>query len=50
MIFYDFEVYKYDWLVVFIDTDKRTKFSIINDPKALQKLYDDNTKNTCYNI
>ena len=45
MIFYDFEVFKYDWLVVFIDTDKKTIFHIINDPEALRKLYDTNVKN-----
>lgn len=45
MIFYDFEVFKYDWLAVFIDTDKRCKFPIVNDPEALIKLYEANTKN-----
>ena len=45
MIFYDFEVFKYDWLVVFIDTDKKTTFHIINDPEALRKLYEANVKN-----
>jgi len=45
MIFYDFEVFKYDWLAVFIDTDKKTTFHIINDPEALKKLYEANTKN-----
>ena len=45
MIFYDFEVFKYDWLVVFIDTDERKKFSIINDSEALKQLYEANTKN-----
>ena len=45
MIFYDFEVFKYDWLVVFIDTDTKTTFNIVNDPEALRKLYDTNIKN-----
>lgn len=45
MIFYDFEVFKYDWLVVFIDTDTRSTFHIINDPDALKKLYEANIKN-----
>lgn len=45
MIFYDFEVFKYDWLVVFIDTDKRVKFHIVNDPEALRKFYENNIKN-----
>lgn len=45
MIFYDFEVFKYDWLVVFIDTDTRQTFHIINDSEALRKLYEANIKN-----
>ena len=45
MIFYDFEVFKYDWLAVFVDTDKRIKFPIVNDPKALRDLYEANIKN-----
>ena len=45
MIFYDFEVFKYDWLVVFIDTDRKTTFHIINDPEALRELYEANIKN-----
>lgn len=45
MIFYDFEVFKYDWLVVFIDTDKREKFYIVNDPEALRQYYEANSKN-----
>lgn len=45
MIFYDFEVFMYDWLVVFIDTDTRETFHIINDPEALRELYETNIKN-----
>ena len=45
MIFYDFEVFKYDWLVVFLDTDERLSFPIVNDPEALRKFYEANTKN-----
>jgi DNA polymerase len=45
MIFYDFEVFKYDWLAVFVDTDKGIKFPIVNDPKVLQNLYEANTRN-----
>lgn len=45
MIFYDFEVFEYDWLGVFVDTDKRAKFPIVNDPKALQDLYENNARN-----
>ena len=42
MIFYDFEVYKEDWLVVLINPDKRTEDVIINDPEALTKYYEEN--------
>lgn len=45
MIFYDFEVFKYDWLVVFIDTDTRQKSVVINDPESLKKYYEANIKN-----
>lgn len=39
MIFYDFEVFKEDWLVVFIDPAKRTTETIINDKEALEAFY-----------
>ena len=39
MIFYDFEVFKEDWLVVFIDTDQRKTYTIINDREALEAFY-----------
>lgn len=39
MIGYDFEVFRYDWLVVAIDPKKRTPYVIINDVDALRKLY-----------
>ena len=45
MIFYDFEVFKYDWLVVFIDTDNRRTIVITNDPEKLKQLYEANIKN-----
>lgn len=45
MIVYDFEVFKYDWLVVFIDTDARKTFSIVNDPEALRTYYEANVRN-----
>ena len=45
MIFYDFEVFKYDWLVVYIDTDNQDISSIENDPEKLKKLYESNRKN-----
>ena len=42
MLFYDFEVFKYDWLTVIFDTDNRKEHVIINDADQLQKIYDDN--------
>lgn len=42
MIFYDFEVLKYDWLVVFIDVSKRSETVIVNDPEGLRTFYDAN--------
>lgn len=45
MIFYDFEVFKYDHLAVFIDTDKKAIFNIVNDDDAFRKLYEENIKN-----
>lgn len=39
MIFYDFEVFKFNWLVVAIDVAKRTKHVIWDDPTELEKLY-----------
>ena len=52
MLFYDFEVYKYDWLTVIFDTDKREEHVIINDADHLQKIYDDNKNNiwTGFNV
>ncbi len=45
MIFYDFEVFKYDWLVVCIDVDKKSEQVIINNPDELKSLYEANTSN-----
>ena len=42
MVFYDFEVFKNDWLVVLINPDKRTEDVIVNDAKALTKYYEEN--------
>lgn len=39
-IFYDFEVFSHDWLVVFIDYETKEKTVIINSRKDLQKFYD----------
>ncbi len=40
MIFYDFEVFRYNWLVVAIDPKKRKPYVIWDDPEALKKLYE----------
>lgn len=45
MLFYDFEVFSHDWLVVIKDTDTRTTHKILNDPEALKKIYDANKDN-----
>lgn len=42
MIFYDFEVFKYDWLVVFIDVVNKERKIIINSKNDLNEYY---TKN-----
>lgn len=42
MLFYDFEVFKEDWLVVVIDMMKKEEHVIINDPAALEKLHSEN--------
>lgn len=39
MIFYDFEVFKYDWLVVAIDVINQKEHVIINDSEKLEQLY-----------
>lgn len=45
MLFYDFEVFKYDWLVVIKDTDTQTTHTIVNDRDKLIKLYEANKRN-----
>lgn len=42
MIFYDFEVFKYDWLVVLIDPENRQIKKIHNDFDELNEFYQDN--------
>lgn len=44
MIFYDFEVFKYDWLAVFVDMTKKKKYVIINSKEELKALYEANSK------
>ena len=45
MIFYDFEVFKYDWLAVFVDMVKKSVQVIINSPDELRALYEQNISN-----
>ena len=40
IIFYDFEVFKHDWLVVIQDFETRKKLAIINDVAKLKKFYE----------
>ena len=40
ILFYDFEVYKYDWLVVALDMDRQEEHVIVNDVQQLQKIYE----------
>ena len=44
MIFYDFEVFKYDWLAVFIDVTQKKEYVIVNNPDELKALYEANRK------
>ena len=44
MLFYDFEVFKYDWLVVVKDTATRTTHEIVNSPDELEALYERSKK------
>lgn len=37
--FYDFEVFKHDWLVVIINPVERTKTVIVNDKKKLEEYF-----------
>ena len=39
--FYDFEVFKYDWLCVIINPVEKTKEIIVNNKDRLQKYYDE---------
>lgn len=41
MIFYDFEVFRYDWLVVILDMEAQKEHVIINDPDMLKAFYED---------
>lgn len=42
ILFYDFEVFKEDWLVVILDMTKKTEYVIINDPDELERIHKEN--------
>ena len=42
MLFYDFEVFKYDWLVVVLDMNEKKQHVIINNKEELEALYQAN--------
>ena len=42
MIFYDFEVFEYDWLVVLLDSKTKSEKVIINDNEKLENFYQEN--------
>lgn len=42
MLFYDFEVFKRDWLVVVMDMSEKKTHVIINSPEELKALYEEN--------
>ncbi|MGX7328280.1 hypothetical protein [Enterococcus bulliens] len=39
ILFYDYEVFKYDWLVVIMDTDTKQEHVFVNDVEAHNKFY-----------
>lgn len=45
MLFYDFECYKYEWLVVVLDMAERKEHVIVNDREQLEALYNANKDN-----
>ncbi len=42
MLFYDFEVFKFDWLVVIIDMINHQIYEIVNSPEELESVYQAN--------
>ena len=41
ILFYDFEVFRYDWLVCLIDPDKDEPYIVVNDVDLLRKIYNE---------
>jgi len=44
MIFYDFEVFIYDWVMVALDMEKRSEIVITNDREKLCKFFEENKR------
>lgn len=42
ILFYDFEVFTHDWLVVIIDMTNKKEYVIINDPEELERVHKEN--------
>lgn len=42
MLFFDCEVLKHDWMVVFLDMDSQQEIVIVNDSEKLSTFYEDN--------
>lgn len=45
MLFYDFEVFKYDWLVVILDMIRKEEHILVNDLEKLKEIYEKNVDN-----
>lgn len=43
LLFWDFEVFKHDWLVVFIDPAEKEETVIVNDPEKFAKFYNEHS-------
>lgn len=41
ILFYDYEVFRYDWLVVIFDMAAKEEVDIVNDPEKLTKFYEE---------
>lgn len=42
MIFYDFEVYKYNWMLSWLDTETQEMYTIHDSKEDMEKMYDEN--------
>jgi hypothetical protein len=45
VIFFDAEVFRYDWLFVLMDTDTEETTVVVNDPEQLKSIYEQNAEN-----